>query len=175
MDLFNDDKKKKKGSGFTIISGDSTSGHKGFGQGVLSLNNISPVIVDLAEKEAYVDMGAMHARSEVEKRIKFSPNRDEVPNGKLYWLVWVTIEHIEGGPAYVGVTGCEMVIDAESRRGYKSLPEHVNNMDKALKRRIIVDKMDQESKTILGNFLKNFDQDIWNRSSVELKEQLLGE
>ena len=43
---------------------------------------ISPVFVDVEEKEAFVDIGAMHARSTVEKGIKFLPNKEEVPNGK---------------------------------------------------------------------------------------------
>lgn len=176
MDLFNNDKNKKKGSGFTILSGDSTSNHKGFGQGVLNLNNISPVIVDAQGKEAYVDMGALHARSDVEKRIKFSPNKDEVANGKLFWLVWVTIDNNQqGGPVYAGVTACEMLIDSETRRGYKSLPEHVNHMDKSLKRRIIVDNMDVTSKKVLGQFLKEFNGEMWDRSAPELKKELLDE
>lgn len=39
----------------------------------------------------------MHARSTVEKGIKFLPNKEEVPNGKPYWLVWVTIDRKEEG------------------------------------------------------------------------------
>ncbi len=35
------------------------------------LENISPVFVDVLEKTAFVDIGAMHARSTVEKGIKF--------------------------------------------------------------------------------------------------------
>ena len=50
---------------------DATDGHGGFGAGALSLDNISPVIIDVEEKEAVIDIGAMHARSAVEKGIKF--------------------------------------------------------------------------------------------------------
>ena len=42
--------------------------------------------------EAIVDIGAMHARSAVERGIKFLKSKEEVPNGKAYWLVWVTID-----------------------------------------------------------------------------------
>ena len=89
--------KKKKNIGFNIIKDDPTDGHGGFGAGVLSLENVSPVIIDVEAGEAFVDMGAMHARSAVERGIKFLPNRDEVPNGKPYWIVWVTIERKEDG------------------------------------------------------------------------------
>jgi hypothetical protein len=175
MDLFDNDKKKKGGNSFTIINNDPTDGHGGFGSGsagVLSLNNMSPVIVDTDDNRAYIDMGAMHARSTVEKRIKFLPNREEVPNGKLYWIVWVQVERNEEGPFYAGVTGCEMLVDEEIRRGYKSLPEHVNNMDKALKGKVIVSHMDEKSKTILKRFLRDYDESMWERSSQQLKDDL---
>lgn len=160
---------KKKPIGFNIIKSDPTAGHGGFGAGVLSLDNVSPVIIDVNAGEAFVDIGAMHARSTVEKGIKFTPNRDEVPNGKPYWLVWVTIDRNEAGPYYAGVTACEMTIDREARRGYKLLPDHVNKLDKSLKRRIIVDHMDEKSKRVLAAFLQRHDIEMWNRSSAELK------
>ncbi|GGJ65524.1 hypothetical protein GGR02_000586 [Anoxybacillus voinovskiensis] len=163
---------KKKPIGFNIIKSDPTAGHGGFGAGVLSLDNVSPVIIDVDAGEAFVDIGAMHARSTVEKGIKFTPNRDEVPNGKPYWLVWVTIDRNEAGPYYAGVTACEMTVDREARRGYKLLPDHVNKLDKSLKRRIIVDHMDEKSKQVLAAFLQQHDVEMWNRSSEELKEGL---
>lgn len=162
---------EKKKMGFNILKNDPTDGHGGYGTGALSLDNVSPVIVDVENEEAYVDMGALHARSEVEKRVKFSPNKEDVPNGKLYWLVWVTVERGEKGAEYAGIGACEMLVDKENRRGYKVLPEHVNNMDKALKGKIIVEKMDQKSKSILHQFLKTFNEgEIWNNSRDELKE-----
>ncbi|PEY34016.1 hypothetical protein CN354_18505 [Bacillus cereus] len=166
---------KKKKIGFNIVKNDSTDGHGGFGVGALSLENISPVFVDVVEQNAFVDIGAMHARSTVEKGIKFLTNKDEVPNGKPYWLVWVTIERTAHGAYYAGVTACEMTVDREIRRGYKSLPEHVNKMDKSLKRHIMVDHMDDSSKKVLGTFLKEHNEAIWNESSEELRYALLGE
>lgn len=164
--------KKKKSIGFNIIKNDPTDGHGGFGVGALSLDNISPVFVDLEDGEAFVDIGALHARSVVEKGIKFLPNKEDVPNGKPYWLVWVTIDRKLEGPYYAGVTACEMTVDREIRRGYKSLPEHVNKMDKSMKRKIMVDFMDDRSKEILTTFLKNHDEGMWERSSDELKNGL---
>ncbi len=117
-------------------------------------------------------MGALHAKSAIEKRIKFLPNKEEVPNGRPYWLVWVTVDRNETGPYYAGVTACEMTVDEEIRRGYKSLPEHVNRMDKSLKRHIMVAHMDEKSKKILEGFLKEFNEEMWNGSSVQLKEDL---
>lgn len=165
----NDADKKKKGMGFTIISGDSTDGHGGYGVGSLTLDHVTPVIVDVEESIAYIDMGAMHARSDVEKRIKFTPNRENTPNPRLYWLVWVTINRNAEGPFYFGLTACEMLVDVEARRGYKSLPEHVNRMDKSMKGKVIVEDMDENSRRVLGNFLKENDEAMFNRSSDEIK------
>ncbi|MDE3840361.1 hypothetical protein C0966_13550 [Bacillus methanolicus] len=166
------EEKKKKNIGFNIIKNDPTDGHGGFGTGALSLENVSPVIIDVEAGEAVVDVGAMHARSAVEKGIKFLPDREAVPNGKPYWLVWVTIDRKEEGPYYAGVTACEMTVDREIRRGYKLLPEHVNRLDKSIKRHIIVDHMDDKSKSVLADFLRNHDSGMWERSSDQLKKDL---
>ncbi|PLS18379.1 hypothetical protein CVD28_06830 [Bacillus sp. M6-12] len=162
----------KKKMGFNIVKNDPMAGHKGFGAGVLTLDNISPVIIDVEAGDAAVDVGAMHARSAVEKGIKFLPDKTQVPNGKPYWLVWVTIEVTADGPLYAGVTACEMTVDREIRRGYKSLPEHVNKMDKSLKRYIMVDHMDDRSKKILAEYLQNHNSEMWEKSSEELKQGL---
>src|SRR3954471_16987020 len=166
---------KKRKVEFNIIKNDPMDGHKGFGKGALSLDNVSPVIVDVEAGEAAIDVGAMHARSVVEKGIKFLPSKAEVPNGKPYWLVWVTIDRNEEGPYYAGVTACEMTVDREIRRGYKSLPEHVNRMDKSLKRHIIVDVMDDPSKKVLADFLRAHNAVLWENSTEELKKGLLAE
>ncbi|KUP04081.1 hypothetical protein Q75_16660 [Bacillus coahuilensis p1.1.43] len=163
---------KKKKVGFNIIKNDPTDGHGGYGVGALSLENISPVFVDVEEKDAFVDIGAMHARSSVEKGIKFTTNREDSEGGKPFWLVWVTIDRKETGPYYAGVTACELVVNREKRRGYKVLPDHVNKMDKSLKRKIMVGEMDESSKTVLKEFLINHNEEFWNNSSEELKQSL---
>lgn len=103
----------KQKLGFTIIKNDPTDGHKGFGIGSLSLENVSPVIIDIEEKQAFIDIGAMHAKSDVERGIKFTTNREDSAGGKPYWLVWVTIDFREVGPYFAGVTACEMVVNRE--------------------------------------------------------------
>src|SRR5690625_2552318 len=89
---------KKKRESFTIIKDDSTDGHGGYGMGSITLENMSSIIVDPGEDKAYVDMDAMHARSEVERRVKYTKDKDEVPNGLLNRIVWVTVEHDYEGP-----------------------------------------------------------------------------
>jgi YwhD family len=162
----------KKNIGFNIIKSDPTDGHGGYGVGSLSLDNVSPVMIDVEEGEATIEIGALHARSPIEKGIKFTNNREDSAGGKTYWLIWVTIDRMENGPYYAGVTACELVVNREKRRGYKSMPEHVNNMDKSIKRKIVLDHLDDKSKGILTDFLKKHDAGMWERSKDELKEAL---
>lgn len=171
MDLLQNNKKGK--SQFTIINSDPTMGHGGFGMGTINLNNISPVIIDVEEETAFIDMGALHAKSEVEKRVRFSPNKADVPEGgRPYWVVWVCVDRNEQGPYYAGVAACEMIINKEARKGYKNLAEHVNLMDKALKHKIVVKHMDDRSKKVLKAFLQNHNPQMWELSSPQLKADL---
>lgn len=169
--MANEEKAKQK-MGFTIIKNDPTDGHKGFGIGSLSLENVSPVIIDIEEGTASVEIGAMHARSDVERGIKFTTDRADSEGGKPYWLVWVTIDHKVDGPYYAGVTACEMVVNREKRRGYKILADHVNKMDKSMKRHIIVEHMDTPSKKVLASFLEELNPDLWARSEEQLRQDL---
>ncbi|MFB4169879.1 YwhD family protein [Virgibacillus sp. JSM 102003] len=171
--MSSEDQNKKKTNQFTILKDDSTDGHGGYGAGTISLENMSPVIIDPNEDRAFVDMGAMHARSEIERRVKFIPNKDEVPNGKLYWIVWVNVEKNENGAYFSGVCGSEVRVDRSIKRAYKSMPEHVTHMEKSLKGKIMLEHMDDHSKKLLKDFLADFEGgDMWNNSSDELKEVL---
>lgn len=163
---------KRKRKMFTIIKDDATDGHGGFGAGSISLENMSSVIVDPNKNEAYVDMDAMHARSDIERRVRYYSDRDKVPDGLLYWIVWVTVERGEKGPYYAGVAASELRIDRPNKRGYKSMPEHVKHMEQSLKGEIVVDHMDDHSKQLLRDFLIEFNESFWDNSSDELKEAL---
>src|SRR5690625_2325129 len=116
-------------------------------------------------------MDAMHARSSIERRVRYFPDKNEVPDGKLYWIVWVTVDRGEKGPYYAGVAASEIRVDKPNKRAYKSMPEHVKHMEKSLKGKIIVEHMDDLSKQLLGNFLKEFDENMWENSRDELKSQ----
>lgn len=163
-----------KKMGFTIIKNDPTDGHKGFGIGSVSLENVTPVFIDVEEKEAYIEVGAMHARGPTERGIKFTLDRADSEGGKPYWLVWVTIDFNEEGPYYAGVTACELVVNREKRRGYKVLADHVNLMDKSMKRQIILGNMDSSSKKVLGEFLQSHNAEMFERSADEVR-QLISE
>lgn len=163
------DKPKRKSQQFTIIKDDSTDGHGGYGAGTISLENMSSVIVDPNENKAYVDMDAMHARSAVERRVRYYSDRSEVPDGLLYWIVWVTVETGENGSYYFGVAASEIRIDRPNKRGYKKLGEHVKHMEQSLKGEVVVEHMDDKSRQLLGDFLKTFDENMWENATDELK------
>ncbi|WP_088833541.1 YwhD family protein [Paenibacillus tyrfis] len=160
---------KKKLPTLNIVSSKETK-HRGFGQGSIDLSQLSSVIIDGAE--AYLDLGALHAKSKVEKGIKFTVNAEEVPNGRSCWIVWVAVDFNEEGKYYAGVTSCEMRIDTEARKGWKLLVDHVNRMDYALKRRIMLDNLGPEQKAVLKQLLVDNDPDMWQRSDAALHEAL---
>ncbi|AIQ71898.1 MULTISPECIES: YwhD family protein [Paenibacillus] len=158
----------KKQIALNIVN--AKSKHKGFGAGSIDLNNVSPVIID--GDVAVIDIGAMHAKSKVEKGIKFSMNREDVPNGRQVWVVWVAVDRTLEAQFYGGITACEMWIDTEARRGWKILAEHVNKLDAALKRKIDVAGLGAVEKSALKSLLISHNETWWNASSDELKAAL---
>lgn len=170
LDIFHQDGKK---SGFNIIKGDATKGHGGFGAGLVNLDNMSPVIIDVEAGTAEVDMGALHARSDIERRIRFSKDKTDLQGGgKKYWIVWVNAEFTKEGPHYAGAGAAEMIINRGIRRGYKILADHVTKMEKALKGQVVLDEMDASSKKVLRNFLAQASPGQWERANPQLKEKL---
>ncbi|MBO9598471.1 MAG: YwhD family protein [Cohnella sp.] len=148
----------------------SNKEHRGFGAGTIDLSQVACVIIDSGE--AYIDVGAMHAKSKVEKGIKFSPNKEDVPNGRPAWVVWVAVDRNEEGSYYAGVTSCEMLIDTEARRGWKLLPDHVNRLDASLKRKYMLDNIGPVEKEALRKLLMEHNPEWWDRSPQALKELL---
>jgi predicted nucleic acid-binding Zn finger protein len=159
--------KPKKSLSLNVVS---SKEHRGFGAGSIDLSQVSPVIID--GDTAIIDVGAMHAKSKIEKGIKFSANKEDVPNGRKCWIVWIAVDRNEEGSLYGGATACEMLIDTEARRGWKQLADHVNRLDYAIKRRFMLDGLNAEEKTALKTLLVEHNQEWWDRSSDTLKQAL---
>ncbi|MFS0781492.1 YwhD family protein [Bacillus sp. 1P06AnD] len=171
--------KKDANNQFNIISGDATKGDGGFGAGTFSLDNITPIIIDAENEDVYIDMDALHGRSKIEKKVRFHGQREEFlsenPDVHQYWIAWIKLDRKEAGPYYSGLGVCEVLVSNEERRirqGYKSMPEHVNSLDKALKNRIVLNGMDQRSRALLKQFLIGFNEDYWSHAINELKDGL---
>ncbi|WP_438444867.1 YwhD family protein [Gorillibacterium sp. sgz5001074] len=160
--------KGKKPNALNIVS--SSVNHKGFGAGSIDLSNVSGVIID--EGVAYVDNGTLHAKSKVEKGIKFSPDPSETPDGRKVWVVWVAVDRNAEGQFYGGLAACEMRVNPEARRGWKVLADHVNRMDKAMKRHILVEGLDDSEKAALKKLLMEHNPEWWAHSPEELKQAL---
>ncbi|KIL38627.1 hypothetical protein SD70_25405 [Gordoniibacillus kamchatkensis] len=159
---------KSKKLSLNIVS--SKVNHKGFGAGAIDLSNVSGIVID--GDEAYVDAGTLHAKSKVEKGIKFSTNRDDVPNGRRCWVVWVAVDRAPEGAYYAGMSACEMLIDTEARRGWKILADHVNKMDAAMKRKFVLEGLNDTEKAALKRQLIEHNPEMWERSPERLKELL---
>jgi len=161
---------------FTILSNDSTEGDGGYGVGTLDLNNVTPIIIDCENEHVFIDLEALHGRSKIEKKVRFSTDLAHASDDyNRYWIVWVALQVGENGPYYAGCTASEVRVSKEERRiklGYKSLPEQVNFLDKALKGKFLLNHVDSISKKLLYQFLTDFNEEYWKHSPEELKQQL---
>ena len=160
----------KKKTQFQILGNTSSSIHGSYYTGTLNLSNLSSLLID--GDEVKIDLGLLHAKSTVERGIKFTADPEEVPEGNDYWVVWVATDRNEKGPYYAGVAACPMRIDREKRKGWKNLAFHVNRMDDALKRKIKINELGGREREALKEFLIRHNEEMWENSGDELKEQL---
>jgi len=161
------EKKEKKNLALNVVGNKK---HKGFGAGSIDLSDVACVMID--EGVAYIDVGAMHAKSKIERGIKFTPNKEDTPNGRPCWIVWVAVERSEEGAYYAGAASCEMLIDSEAKRGWKILADHVNRLDRAIKRKYMLDNIGPVEKAALRKLLMEHNLEWWERSPEELKALL---
>src|SRR5690606_40961255 len=107
----------KKKLEFNIIKNDPTDGHKGYGIGSLSLENITPVMIDVDEGEVWIELQAMHARSKTERSVKYLKTLEELKEDypiedlKKYWISRVAVDRKVEGPYYAGLCDCELYIN----------------------------------------------------------------
>ena len=69
---------EKKGFNFNIIKNDPLDGHKGTNIGSISLDNIAPVFIDVANKEAFIDIGACMLAPKLKKGVKWITDKAAV-------------------------------------------------------------------------------------------------
>ncbi|UOF90449.1 YwhD family protein [Fodinisporobacter ferrooxydans] len=136
------------------------------------LPTLSSLIID--GEEVFIDNGAIHGKSRVEKGISFSGKEEDAPNGRRVCLVWITLRGTGDAKGYAGLTSCEMRIDDETKTGFKDLAKHVNQMDAAVKGKVDIQSLTKEEKQRLLQFLQTFRPPLWEHASPELKE-VLGE
>ena len=138
-----------------------------------SLGNLAAVVIE--GDHAYVSPGALHGRSPVEQGVRWVKDPAEVPNGRRYWIAWVTLGRgPDGQRGYRGLTVSEMIIDREAMVGYKHLPSHVNAMKAALDGRVDVSGLPEEARTALAAELKGRGLSFWRHAFPEVKKALRG-
>jgi len=150
----------------------SLTGKSNHGEGVDdTMRGISALIVD--GKEIYIDNGAMHAKSRVERGIQFAKTKEEVENPRLVWVIWLTLHRFaERGQGYYGFQPFALWIDSNTAKGYKSLAESVNRMDKAVKGQVDIMPFDGIPGTVklLGEFLIAKRLDLWENAEESFRQ-----
>lgn len=149
--------------GLPIVSADNEYGGRG--------PTLTAVVID--DEKAWFDEAALHGRTAVEQQVTtWSRNRDEVPEGRTLYPVWVYIRPASRGQfQYYGLVANEMVIDEERRIGYKNLADQVNRLEKAMKGHVDLSLLDEGARQRLLAALQQYPEVLAN-SRDEVKQAL---
>jgi hypothetical protein len=149
----------------------SVAGKPGHGSGDDSLRGLSAVLVD--GEQVFIDNGAIHAKSRVEKGIRFVADPAEVPHPRRIWGFWITLKRREGGAqGFHGIMPFELDIDAQAGVGYKNLARQVNHMEKAVKGEADLSGVPDEVRQRLRAFLQGVRPDLWENAADSFKQVL---
>ncbi|MCL6631568.1 MAG: YwhD family protein [Alicyclobacillus herbarius] len=135
------------------------------------MRGMSAVIID--GERVFVDNGAIHAKSGVERGIRFVTNPEEVPHPRRVWICWVTLHRFDSSDGqgkvqgYYGLQVFPVDIDAKAKIGYKSLSESVNKMGYAVKGRVDIEPLPWQERVRLRNFLQGLRPDLWEHASPD--------
>lgn len=136
-----------------------------------SMRGLSAVFVD--GNRVFIDNGAIHAKSNIEKGLQFVKTLEELPNPRELWVVWITLKrHPSKDQGYYGAMPFRLWIDDEAKMGYKSLSEQVNQMDKAVKGHVDLSAMPEEVRSRLKGFLRKVREDLWTHAFPSFLEAL---
>jgi hypothetical protein len=131
-----------------------------------AMKGLSAVFVDA--DRVYIDNGAIHAKSQLEKGLQFVRNVDELSDPKTVWVFWITLKRNEDKEQrYHGAMPFKILIDETAQKGYKSLAEQVNQMDKAVKGHVDLTGVPGDVKARLKDFLKGVRTELWTLASEE--------
>lgn len=131
------------------------------------MKGLSAIFMD--GDNVFVDNGAIHAKSRIEAGIKFVANRDELPNPRHIYGLWITLKRQENGLGYTGAMPFDLWIDDEAKLGYKKLSEHVNQMDKAVRGQVDVSPLPAEVVAKFGEHLRKIREDLWNNAAESFR------
>lgn len=128
--------------------------------------------VILTPDEVFIDNGAIHGKSRVERGIQFvAKTPEEVVGGVPVYIVWVTLRREAGESGYNGLTVSKLMIHKEANAGYKSVPDLVNKMDAAIKGKLDITLLTPRDQERLGLFLKQFREgQLWEHAKEEVHQ-----
>lgn len=145
-----------------IVSADNAYGGRGA--------TLTAVVVD--GDKGWFDEAALHGRTAIEQKVRWQARREDVPEGRSIYPVWVYIRPAGRGQfQYFGVVATEIVIDEAAGVGYKSLGDQVNRLEKAMKGHIDLSLLDERGRRALAAALAQYPEVLEN-SRDELKEAL---
>lgn len=121
--------------------------------------------------KGWFDEAATHGRTVLEQGVTWLDSAEDVPNGRQIDIVWLFIKPTKGEYVYHGATASSMVIDEDAKIGYKYLADHANQLSKAIKGEIDLDRLGDASKATLLRTLNTYPEVLQN-SSDALKEAL---
>jgi hypothetical protein len=129
-----------------------------------AMKGLSALFVD--GDKVFVDNGAIHAKSNLERGLTFVKTKDEVANPRLIWVMWITLHRFEDKiQGYYGAMPFQLWIDEDAQVGYKSLADQVNKMDKAVKGNVDVSAVPTDVLEKVQSFLQSIRPDLWEHAS----------
>lgn len=120
------------------------------------------------------DPGALHGRSELESQIEWVTQRELVGEGASCWIVWVAVElDAANNPVRLkGASACELWVNPQARRGYKSVAESVNRMSEAMRGGVNVSRLSPQARASVKQQLIAIGRELWERSAASLRQAL---
>lgn len=133
------------------------------------MRGLSTVFVD--GERVFIDNGAIHGKSELERGVTFVRTLEEVPNPRPVWGFWVTLHRFEGGvQGYYGVMPFLIQLDEDHQKGYKSLAQQVNCMEKAVKGQADLREVPDDVRARLAEFLASVRPELWEHAGPAFRE-----
>lgn len=130
---------------------------------------ITAVLID--GEKGWFDDAATHGRTAMEQGVTWKSSPEEVPDGRKIDIVWLYIRPKGGSYVYYGATASSMIIDEKNKIGYKYLADHANQLSKAIKGTIDLERLDGRARQTLLAMLGTY-PDVLENSSDELKQSL---
>jgi YwhD family len=128
-----------------------------------ALKGLSAVFVD--GDRVFIDNGAIHAKSQLERSVTFVKSKDELESPRSVYVFWITLKRLEGKMGFHGAMPFVLWIDEQAKLGYKSLAEQVNKMDKAVRGQIDVNGIPDDVRRKVREFLVQLRPDLWENAA----------